>query len=74
MLISFDNKLTITINKQSALDALNSETGTNYQIPHFNSWIAGRKPIPHNIQAVMRKAVIRCPFGDEVAEMLKGIY
>jgi hypothetical protein len=74
MLISFDDKLTITSNKQSALDALNSETGTNYKIPHFNAWIAGSKPIPHNIQSVMRKAVIRYLLGDEVAEMLKGIY
>ena len=76
MLIKFDARLAITVNKQSALDALNSEAGRGYSIPHFNAWIAGSKPIPRNIQAVMRKEVIRylSDDDDEVVEMLKGIY
>jgi len=76
MLIKFDNKSSITVNKQRALDALNVEAGRGYSIPHFNAWIAGSKPVPRNIQAVMRKEVIRylSDDDDEVVEMLKGIY
>lgn len=74
MYISFDGDLSASENKQNSLDWLNSETGNNYHVTSFNSWVAGRRTTPHNIQSVMRKCVIQYLFGDDVGECLNNFY